>query len=465
MSLRENSSTSESLGPVPGGAELHTVLKLTSRCAISRKRRMGGEERRARRSPPTGPAPSSVDLEEARELVDPPWWFLAREVPTAVLLNHFASATAKWKHALESATYILGFIEHCQWWFKASSVPVSVSILKKVLASDHACPLLKGLVKAGLLQTDGYYVPRERCRHYALTPAARSWPMRRFTASVWLDGRVKDHLRGQQVDLLARNKSLRVLYADLQRFELVGDYFGTLDKLVAEKAPEIRDASAQFLRRALDDLVSGRPRYLSRPSFARIYHPLCVIPSRIRIRHLAADGKRYGGVDVSACMPTCLAGLYPQASPERLKFVSYIQADFYLSLLPTAARHAGDELTRDDVKARTLCELFGPDHMRTWFWAAMNAEFPELCVLIDKVRAPNHCEINRLLQRIESEIVIEDAVPRIKQRLGSVPLLTVHDCVMAPGDALEVVREELTAAFQRRLGFAPKLKVELPELT
>jgi hypothetical protein len=91
----------------------------------------------------------------------------------------------------------------------------------------------------------------------------------------------------------------------------------------------------------------------------------------------------------------------------------------------------------------------------------MQREFPDLCVQIERMRKGNYRNLARRLQKIESELVLDTAVPLIKTALSGVAISTVHDCIVCPVEALEPVADILRATFAKALGFEPLIKISL----
>lgn len=80
-----------------------------------------------------------------------------------------------------------------------------------------------------------------------------------------------------------------------------------------------------------------------------------------------------------------------------------------------------------------------------------------------KLKEPNEEGLNFLpilLQRIESQLILEKACKRVTEELPDAPIIPVHDCVMTTEDYSKQVAEVIKKVLQEETGLIPGIKIE-----
>ena len=386
-------------------------------------------------------------------LVLPPEHLLAPDI-RPMLPAVFSTKLLNWPKLDEAVLYLLHRVTTYMWLMEEEEAPVHARHFCAVVGKDLGHRIIHECVAADFLWTNWKYKTEVHARLYRPTDYLRLFDIRRVEASAWLTNKIRLHREQQTNETLCSSPVMLGLYRDLSRFSL-GGYFEATLLALAQKNP----AAAPFYRLQVDRFIN-RQVFFTRPSGARLYHAVSSLTRELR-RHLRADGQPCGEADISACFPSILTTFYLTSGAERTKFVGFVLADFYSCLLPTVIAISGKAMTRDELKKKWMIELFGPDYLRQHVWAAMQREFPDLCVQIERMRKGNYRNLARRLQKIESELVLDTAVPLIKTALSGVAISTIHDCIVCPVEALEPVADILRATFAKALGFEPLIKISL----
>jgi hypothetical protein len=115
--------------------------------------------------------------------------------------------------------------------------------------------------------------------------------------------------------------------------------------------------------------------------------------------------------------------------------------------------------TRERVKKQFMITVYGdsPEHP---IWSAIVALWPTVAQIMTKIKTPKYEKLAHECQKIESSIVIQEACPRLIERLPGVPFGTIHDCIAIPAKYSEIAKQELIKAFQRH-GVTPKIASSL----
>ncbi|MFH1919780.1 MAG: hypothetical protein ABIP48_07855 [Planctomycetota bacterium] len=117
-------------------------------------------------------------------------------------------------------------------------------------------------------------------------------------------------------------------------------------------------------------------------------------------------------------------------------------------------------LGRADVKRAILRDVLAKrGRYPSLVEQAFRRAFPDAYTFIRAVNRPDHGELIRRLQRLESWLVIEKVAPRL---VGRVPVLTLHDAIYSTRRCLATVKEAFEEVFEQ-IGFRLVVKPEVPE--
>ena len=103
--------------------------------------------------------------------------------------------------------------------------------------------------------------------------------------------------------------------------------------------------------------------------------------------------------------------------------------------------------------------LFGRVRPGNQCWQGFKRRWPSVATVLEELKRYDHATTARASQRIESRLMIEGVVGRLRQSHPGVPLLTIHDSVLVTPEAAEAVREAVLAEFGT-IGLKPHVKQE-----
>jgi hypothetical protein len=218
---------------------------------------------------------------------------------------------------------------------------------------------------------------------------------------------------------------------------------------------------------------------------------------------LLVNGEPVVEIDVSCCQPVLLSFLMKGyiSDAEHQEFTSLTQSGLLYDEIASASNNS-----RENVKKALVKWLCGP-----WFLDEPFIDFDKLALLSEddrkeklelhdsltkvnqwfKVRFPDICEYMRLektndeyyrlfntaerrdagrstqpyaviahkLQRLESQIIIEDCCASLFETYPSLPILTAHDSLIVPESMKEQVLEQMTKSFVKK-GLKPRITIK-----
>ena len=252
----------------------------------------------------------------------------------------------------------------------------------------------------------------------------------------------------------------------------------------ARDAVELLDRKKRLCQRFHVDRLERGELPLTISSTDRVFNGLSGLKSDLR-QFTRLDGKRIGCIDISNSQPALLGNLLehgfprewgkrvpnikihrrPPSPPVCLPLPSFprpsLSSESFASVAVSGKLY--DELAkafgnnREFVKHRFLVDVLAkrgtyPSDVENEF----RRRFPEVWETIQEINATSHCNLIRLLQRLEAWFVIERVSTKLVDRL---PLVTLHDAVYAPVHDLGRVEDafqETMAEIGWRLALKPE---------
>jgi hypothetical protein len=164
-------------------------------------------------------------------------------------------------------------------------------------------------------------------------------------------------------------------------------------------------------------------------------------------------------VDVKASQPFLHATLISEGA-EKTRYLEAVRSgDFYEQL----GAAAGLKLPRNEIKEKTFAEVFygrslpaGASAMRD----AFSQLYPNVAQAITARKTPDYRRLALEMQYLEAEIILHNALPRLKALNPRIRVLTVHDALYVPLAHVELAVSCLQSAFQARTGHQPNFKIE-----
>ncbi len=88
--------------------------------------------------------------------------------------------------------------------------------------------------------------------------------------------------------------------------------------------------------------------------------------------------------------------------------------------------------------------------------------FPHLYEIFSLIKKSDKANLPRLLQRIESHLILNVITKRIAKERKNLPIFTIHDSIVttAEGDNAAYIQQVMEEEFTKAIGFPPKFEVE-----
>jgi len=120
--------------------------------------------------------------------------------------------------------------------------------------------------------------------------------------------------------------------------------------------------------------------------------------------------------------------------------------------------------TRDKVKEEVLRILNCANHARHQPFYAPSKVFEQLFPNVDRVlsfiKSNDHKNVARVLQRIESNLILRECCKGLSQTNPDLPVFTLHDCIVTTEGNEGLVKDTITGIFSKRINLPPMIKIE-----
>jgi len=144
---------------------------------------------------------------------------------------------------------------------------------------------------------------------------------------------------------------------------------------------------------------------------------------------------------------------------ENVDLRSYLEICERGELYEYVKRHLPGGLDYDTLKQRVLATLYDRDNHRNAVYRVLDKHFPTLMGFARHVKREDYRRLAHMAQRVESQFMYGQVVPRIMRERPGLFVATIHDSILVSRGAKEYVREVMLAEF-RRLGVSPKVRIE-----
>lgn len=225
----------------------------------------------------------------------------------------------------------------------------------------------------------------------------------------------------------------------------------------------------------LDAMIDGERRFTVCQQ-GRVHTNVANLPAQYR-QYLRLAGHELSAVDICTSQPLILAllltgkppisrallsGEDPHAvfNPSSDSSLSVFLRDCLDGSVYDRVAEASRRYSRDDVKSLFLAVIYGhPEHMHTVVGEAIRELYPRVFdAVVELNHRLGHGGLPRLMQTIESSVMIERVAGRLVREHPDVPLLTVHDSVVVPPDFTPLVEAIIAEEWSNEFGLAPRMK-------
>lgn len=361
----------------------------------------------------------------------------------------------------ERMNFILGLllINHALFAGADEYCPLNAEKLGLLVNGRHLKRIRAQMVRAGLIQTDGIYVPGLKSRGYKLSPWTLRQPLTEIPVSkaqARLIGIYAPHAKiirpPEKAEHLIIWRNLQLLTVDPAAWAQLKD------------GPRLRPA-ARSQRISTLQMIERRAWAFSVSSGSgRVFNNFTSVASDLRpYLRLSGINNVNAEVDVSASQLFILAMLYPPDSTERIAYLNIVTSGRFYEALERDCKKPFE--SRKTLKVGVMVEiLFGRQEHGKELWLGFQRRFPELSAIMQSYCGGCGSALAMYLQRTEADVMIGRVVPRLHQILEGRAFLTLHDAIFCQASDADAVAVVIAEEFGRLVGTSPSIKVKRCEI-
>ncbi len=144
------------------------------------------------------------------------------------------------------------------------------------------------------------------------------------------------------------------------------------------------------------------------------------------------------------------------------KYLSLVESGkLYEYMIEPFSTQLGKEYTRDDSKDMILRIFYSKEEHYVKQREVFEVEFPAISEIIQLLKAEDYKDLSILLQKFESDAILNAVCKRIVKEHSKMPFFTIHDCIVVQEGNEEIVKKKMEEELYKYVGIKPTLKLEL----
>lgn len=312
------------------------------------------------------------------------------------------------------------------------------------------------MIRAGLIETDGHYVPEKKSFGFRLSSWTLQQPLIEIPVSIPQARRINCYAPEAVVIRPPEDPTHLILWRNLHQLIVDPAAWAEL-----EDGRRLRSAALSQRICSLRMIEWHAWAFSVSPTTGRVFNNFTSIAADLRA-YLGFRGccSAYAEVDVSASQLYILALLYPSGSTEKPHYLDVVTSgEFYEELQGDCARRFK---SRKALKVGVMVEiLFGRQEHGGELWSTFQRRFPELAGLMDAYHDGSGSALAIFLQRTEAAAMIGRVVPRLHEAAEGRPFLTLHDGIFCGIEDAHLAARVIQEEFGQLVGVPPSVTIKV----
>jgi hypothetical protein len=389
-------------------------------------------------------------------------------------------------------------------------VPLYSKILQARIG-NYYLHYLNCLGAAGIIETDNHYIPREKSRWYRLSHVF-SLALKEYTISDYSFKRnLEDFYKEQSRKEVYKYPNLIQWFNEKLEIDSEACFnFIFKDYLIKKEHPHLRsrdeqgykDPQVQYkcaslcIHRFIDQDFIG---FIVDPSGFR-FHSLLTSARKVLRNAITYEGKQIQSLDIKNSQPYFSILLFrPEfwlkeeknkrykklfnqiyknnniynssimfttieqmlCQPDVQRYMDLVkEGKLYEFFIEQFQKRFNICYDRDAIKRELFSVLFSKNSTGNKGKKLFKELFPAVDGLFRIIKTGKNNALALLLQRIESDVILEDICKQISKEYPHIPLFTIHDSIATTSDHLDLVQTILLERCIARIGVPPKVQRE-----
>ena len=364
------------------------------------------------------------------------------------------------KKYLDAAATLLSMIHYIQSKknMQNKMVEISTDYMCKVIGRHNAVAIRDHMIHAGLLVVNNHYIPGSKSRQYDVSPLLKPVAWTRYQVTdIPQVNRIRKHFSNRN---LPSTDIEYLLYNCLTRIMIDNEVYNKIEDMSWLRESGWKENWIQEI-----DKLSSQDWRFSRDRFGRLHTSITNLNKQFK-KYLSVDNCKLVELDIGSSQPYFLGRLIL----EQLTNSYYIKSINFISP-PPLSPHYGYHFLAEDLKEylhlvtsqkddlftviQQDCNSsqerseFKDDFYRDVFYQKYNycskskdaftKRFPTVMNFMQEIKKENPNNASHMMQRAESEFVIEKVCKYLFERYPNIWLATIHDAILTTKEYENIV--------------------------
>jgi hypothetical protein len=369
------------------------------------------------------------------------------------------------------------------------AAPLKMTYIKKLVPQGDK--YLAALIDLGVIERSGYYIPGQVAYHYSFTPQYESKYQSSGLENAKLVRRIEQVFKelSQEATKTVRGRSEQVRF--LKQLTIAPGFMNFINENYSTNTEAYNRVLASATR-----ILNGDIFYRIDSTSGRFHSNVTNCPKGFR-PYLRVNGESLVNIDVKNCQPylstiiltdplkastftenpafaMVLQSLKVSHKQDVRNYISLVINGAFYEYLMSEFAGEGLQLDRSETKRQVLRILFArnrspKNEVNRKAREVFKMRFPTVHQIFSKVRGSEKGDrfssfkrFAILLQRIESYLMLEVVMKRIRRELPEVVAITIHDSIMTGvlTNNVEAVKTILIEELTSFIGFRPNVAIE-----
>jgi hypothetical protein len=351
---------------------------------------------------------------------------------------------------LDKLQYLIHLIyeQRALYRIKTEYVPLKALYLRKILRDQKYYREL--LENAGIIECDHTYIKRSKSFGLKLTDKYAEQDYNKVPIKTQ---KITKKILETKTDLDPNNKIHHFLFNNLKKVNINYEE--------AYKLLDISDKDTFIVNKIRLGKIHNKDWFFKQDEYGRVHTNLTTLSSKYRA-YLDVENENLINIDIRNSQPlfllltlreeiqehTIRCALF-ETNNELTKYADLVQVGNLYEFFSEVYN-----CDRDSAKKKIFVEIFGKKISKEF-----RAVFPNLSQVIDDIKGKDYRRVAWMMQRKESQLMINQVCGDLLAQDENIFLATIHDSILTTKQNVDATKTAILTRFNA-LGISPTLKVE-----
>lgn len=349
---------------------------------------------------------------------------------------------------------------------KKKFIPLHAKFLSKILTPQYYKKILNDLINEKVIEENSQYIPLKKSRSYRLTEEYSNGPYLRIKCKNKKFYNKIFRIKGETCNILHKNiiKNIDTFHFDVINAQIYLNSQIQMNQITLNQ---------YYSQKLIIDGISDIDNFSISMKTGRIFHKYSNLKKELRKFIYDDSQEPMVEVDIANSQPLMLSILltgkvnndllnnfFNETIKSEITKIDPWEVKKYVDLTtngifyPYLAIEFSYDL--DDIKKKFITFLFSPSNWSSKFKEKFRSEFPDITLLLDKLKQVNYKYLAILLQSIEAIFIINNICPKLLAK--QINFIPIHDSFYVPDRHKNEVSEILIDTFKELYGINLSLK-------